>query len=148
MNTPIIEQHRDGYTLSSDPARMDRDAIFSYLSRESYWSQGIDRETVERSLDHSLCFGIFDEAGGQVAFARVISDCATFAYLCDVYVLEAQRGKGLGKWLVQAALEHPDLQGLKRWLLFTRDAHGLYRRFGFEVMESTQRLMHIYRPSR
>lgn len=141
----IIETQRGGYTLSSDPARMDLEAIHRYLSQESYWARGIPRETVARSLQHSICIGIFTPQGEQVAFARVISDCATFAYLCDVYVLEAHRGQGLGKWLVQSVLEHPDLQGLRRWLLFTRDAHGLYRQFGFSGMENPDRVMQITR---
>src|SRR4051812_3746558 len=102
-----LEREKNGYLISTDPERLDLDAIHAYLSR-SYWSKGIPKSVVERSLRGSLCFGLYT-AGAQIGFARVISDRATFAYLCDVYVLEAERGKGLAKWLIQAVIEHPDL---------------------------------------
>ena len=120
---------RDGYTVSDDRWRIDRDVVHGFLT-ESYWASGISREVVERSVRHSLCFGLYRD-GVQVGFARVITDHATFAYLADVFVLPAHRGRGLGKWLMECILSHRDLQGLRRFLLGTRDAHGLYSQFGF-----------------
>ena len=120
---------RDGYTISDDRWRIDREVVHGFLT-ECYWAAGISRDVVERSIRHSLCFGIYEE-GAQVGFARVITDHATFAYLADVFVLPAHRGKGLSKWLMECVLAHPELQGLRRFLLGTRDAHGLYAQFGF-----------------
>lgn len=119
----------DRIEISTDPSRLDIDAIHAYLAR-SYWAPGIPRELVARSVANSLCFGLYD-GGAQVGFARVVTDKATYAYLCDVYVLESHQGKGLGKRLMEAVMAHPDLQGLRRFTLATRDAHGLYRRYGF-----------------
>ncbi len=117
------------YTISTDPQKLDLSVIHGYLSR-SYWSPNIPKETVFRAIRHSLCFGIYlGEA--QVGFGRVVTDYATFAYIADVFVLEDHRGKGLSKRLVEAMLEHPELQGLRRWTLGTKDAHGLYARYGF-----------------
>ncbi|HST60296.1 MAG TPA: GNAT family N-acetyltransferase [Longimicrobium sp.] len=121
---------RDTLRLSSDTAEMDVNAIHAYLAGESYWALDIPREIVARSVENSVCFGVFDGAA-QVAFARVITDRATFAYLCDVYVLEPYRGRGISKWMMEAVDAHPELQGLRRWHLLTHDAHGLYARFGF-----------------
>jgi GNAT superfamily N-acetyltransferase len=132
------------YEISNEPARMDVDAIHAFLTR-TYWARGIPRATVERALAHSLCFGVFRE-GAQVGFARVITDRATFAYLADVYLLEEHRGQGLARRLLQAVLAHPELQGLRRWLLVTRDAHPLYRRHGFEPVAHPDRMMEIHRP--
>ena len=129
----------DGYSISSDPARLDIDVIHGYLS-QSYWSPGIPRAVVERAIANSMCFGIF-KGEEQVGFARVVTDRATFAYLADVFVLEAHRGKGLSKALMREIRGHPDLQGLRRWMLATRDAHGLYRQFGFEVVKDSSNLM-------
>lgn len=130
--------------MSCDPARQDLDAIHAYLSR-SYWAEGIPRELVARSLAGSLCFGLF-HGQRQVGFARVVSDRATFAYLADVYVLEEQRGRGLATWLMECVLAHPDLQDLRRWALVTRDAHGLYRKFGFVTPPRPENWMEISRP--
>lgn len=126
--------------LSSDADEMDVDAIHAYLSGESYWARGIPREVVQRAVRHSLCFGIFD-GGAQVAFARLVTDRATYAYVADVYVLQPYRGRGLGKWLMEAAMAHPDVQGLRRWELVTKDAHGLYERFGFAALARPERSM-------
>lgn len=131
---------RAGLRLSADPAEMDVDAIHAYLSGESYWAAGIPREVVERAVRNSLCFGIFD-GDAQVAFARVITDRATYAYLADVYVLRPYRGRGLSKWMMEAALAHPELQGLRRWQLVTKDAQGLYARFGFAPVTHPERNM-------
>jgi len=116
--------------------------IHGFLSRSSYWAAGIPRELVARALRHSTCFGAFD-GNEQVGFARVISDHATFAYVCDVFVLDSHRGRGVGKQLMAAVKSHPDLQGLRRWVLFTRDAHELYRQFGFSEARHPDRLMEI-----
>jgi len=130
---------RGDYTITTDAKRLDVPAIHAFLSR-SYWSPDIPLTLVQRAIDHSLCFGLFHH-GEQVGFARVISDRATFAYLADVYVLEAHRGHGLSKWLIEVVRAHPDLQGLRRFMLATRDAHELYRRFGFKELALPARLM-------
>lgn len=128
--------------VSADPSRLDLDVVHGFLTN-SYWARGISREVVERALRHSLCFGAFD-GRRQVGFARVISDCATFAYVSDVFVLESHRGRGVGKRLMAAVMAHPDLQGLRRWTLFTRDAHGLYRQYGFREARHPDRLMEVF----
>ncbi len=130
-----------GIVVSTDRSRLDLDVIHGFLTT-SYWARGIPRETVARSMEHSLCFGAFDE-GRQVGFARVVSDHATFAYICDVFALESHRGSGVGKSLMAAIMSHPELQGLRRWTLFTRDAHGLYRQFGFGAAAHPERLMEV-----
>lgn len=133
------------YEVTSDIARFDVDAIHAALSR-MYWSIGVPREIVERAMANSLCFGVLCD-GSQVAFARVITDRATFAYLADVYVLEEHRGRGLSKRMMESIVAHPELQGLRRWLLATRDAHGLYEQFGFRPLSAPDRLMEIVRPN-
>jgi GNAT superfamily N-acetyltransferase len=125
--------------VDTDKSRLDFDAIHEFLS-SSYWAKGIPRDTVQRAIDHSMCFGVY-VAGRQVGFARVITDHATFAYLSDVFVLEAYRGQGLSKLLMNAIVNHPDLQGLRRWTLSTRDAHGLYTQFGFTPLGWPDRFM-------
>ena len=133
----------DGFTVTTDPARLDLDMIHGFLT-ESYWAKGIPRAVVERALRHSLCFGAF-EGDRQVGFTRVISDFATYAYVSDVFVLPSHRGRGVGTRLMAAVMAHPDLQGLRRWTLFTRDAHNLYRKFGFGEARHPDRLMEILR---
>jgi len=140
----IFERRRDAFAVSTDPARLDLDAIHAFLST-SYWAEGIPRDLLARALRKSLCFGLY-EGDRQVGLARVITDGATFAYLCDVYVLPEWRGRGLGNWLMECVMEHPDLQGLRRFSLVTRDAHELYRRFGFTEIPSPERHMEIARP--
>jgi GNAT superfamily N-acetyltransferase len=129
--------------ITTDPRKLDLDAIHAYLTR-SFWAEGIPKETVAKAIAHSLCFGLFDSVD-QIGFARVVTDRATYAYLCDVYVLESHRGLGLGKWLIETVMAHPDLQGLRRFQLVTRDAHGLYSRHGFEAPSSPDRQMEIFR---
>ena len=129
------------YDISTDPRRLQLDAIHAYLTR-SYWSPGIPKELVERAIANSLCFGIY-LGQAQVGFARVVTDKATFAYLSDVYVLEEHRGQGLSKRLVETIQAHPELQGLRRFLLATKDAHGLYAQFGFAPPASPENLMEI-----
>ncbi len=129
-----------GYLITDDPARLDADAIHAYLT-QSYWAAGIPRSIVERSLQHSLCLGLYAADGAQVGLIRVVTDSATFAYLCDVYVLEAHRGHGLAKAAMRALEAHPRLQGIRRFHLVTQDAHGLYAQFGFKVVEQPGRHM-------
>ncbi len=136
-----MEWTRDGFTISTDPGRLDREAIHRFLAA-SYWAPGIPREIVDRSIENSMPFGVY-EGAGQVGFARVITDRATFAYLADVFILESHRGKGLGVWLMETIRSHPQLQNLRRWALFTKDAHGLYRKVGFREIEDPPRCMEI-----
>ncbi len=139
-----FERTRGPFTISTDPRRIDVDAVHAYLSR-SYWAEDIPRAIVEKSMAGSLCFSLIHEAR-QVGFARVITDSATFAYLCDVYVLEDFRGKGLGKWMMAELQSHPKLQGLRRFLLATRDAHGLYAKCGFAAPRNPASYMEISKP--
>jgi GNAT superfamily N-acetyltransferase len=132
---------RGEFTLSSNPSDQQPERVHAYLAR-SYWAEGIPLALVRRSMEASLCFGIFRK-GEQVAFARVVTDRATFAYLCDVYVLEEFQGQGLGTWLMEAVAAHPDLQGLRRFILATRDAHALYARHGFTPLGRPQSMMEI-----
>jgi GNAT superfamily N-acetyltransferase len=127
--------------VTTDRSRLDLDTIHGFLTT-SYWARGIPRETVARSMEHSLCFGAFD-GDRQVGFARVITDRATFAYICDVFALESDRKRGVGKSLMAAIMAHPELQGLRRWMLATRDAHGLYRQFGFGAPAQPERQMEL-----
>ena len=128
--------------VTTDRSRLDLDVIHGYLAR-SYWAKGIARETVARAIDRSLCFGAFD-GDRQVGFARVISDLTTFAYVSDVFVVESHQGRGVGKRLMAAIMAHPELQELRRWALFTRDAHGLYRQYGFREPRYPERLMEVF----
>ena len=137
---------RGEYVISTDPARLDLETIHNYLSGSSYWAQGRPLEVVRRSIENSLCFGLYRH-GRQVGFARVITDRATFAWLADVFVLDEAQGRGLGKWLVETILTHPDLQGLRRWVLATRDAHSLYSRFGFAPLKRPERWMEKFDPN-
>lgn len=157
--TSVNEWRRGGYLVTSDRARLDLDVIHGFLTN-CYWAKGIPRETVAQSIEHSLCFGIYHEVGGepqfppapamartpQVGFARVISDFATLAYLGDVFVLEEHRGRGLSKFMMECIMKHPALQGLRRWILLTRDAHGLYQQFGFTPLRTAERYMELHRP--
>lgn len=133
-----------GYEISTDPDRLDLDLIHGFLSRESYWAQGVPRDVVERAARNSLCFGVYAGAA-QVGFARVVTDKATFALLADVFILPTHRGKGLSKWLMQRVVEHVELQGLRRFMLLTSDAHGLYAQFGFQPVGAPSRFMEILR---
>ena len=139
-----FERRRDTFWITTDPDKLDVDAIHAYLSR-SYWSEGIPRDIVARALSFSLCFALF-EGVLQIGLARVITDRTTFAYLCDVYVLEEYRGRGLGVWLMEAVCAHPDLQNLRRFSLVTRDAHSLYEKFGFTALKNPAGHMEIARP--
>ena len=138
-----MESRRGEFVISTDRARLDLDVIHGFLTN-CYWAKGIPREVVERSIEHSLCFGIYDGSGEQIGFARVISDLATVAYLGDVFVLESHRGRGLSKWMMGCILQHSSLQGLRRWILLTRDAHGLYAKSGFTPLKAPDRYMELH----
>jgi GNAT superfamily N-acetyltransferase len=135
-HTPVM------YTISTDKSRLDTEMIHRFLSKDAYWARNIGRDLVQRSIDNSICFGAYD-SGRQVGFARVVTDCATFAYVGDVFVLPSHRGRGVSKQLMQAIREHPDLQQLRRWDLLTRDAHRLYEQFGFRRLSKPERHMEI-----
>ena len=140
--TPMImEWQRNKYMISTDPKWIDRELVHKYLSEESYWAKNIPFDVVSKSLDHSLCFGVFEEGQEMVGFARILSDYATFAYIMDVFILPPSRGIGLSKWLMECILAHPDLQGLRAWSLKTNDAHGLYRQYGFELTKHPEKIM-------
>jgi len=139
-----FERSRDTFRITTDVGSMDLDAIHAYLTR-SYWCEGISKELVAKAMAGSLCFGLL-EGARQLAFARVVTDRATYAYLCDVYVLEEYQGRGLGTWLMRELMTHPDLQGLRRWGLVTRDAHRLYEKCGFTALANAPGHMEIARP--
>jgi GNAT superfamily N-acetyltransferase len=139
-----MEWRRGEYTVSDDRWRVDRDVVHRFL-HDCYWARGITRETVERAIRHSLCFGIY-HGRDQVGFGRMVTDHATFAYLADVFVVDAHRGRGLSKFLMECVVAHPSLQGLRRMVLATRDAHGLYARFGFHAPKSPAVWMEIHDP--
>jgi GNAT superfamily N-acetyltransferase len=136
----------DGYSITNDPARVDVDVVHGFLVR-SYWASGITRDVIERAVAHSLNFTILDPGGAQVGFCRVTSDYATFAYLMDVFVLEAHRGRKLGEWLIETVMAHPLLQGLRVFRLATADAHGLYQKYGFRTLAHPERMMEIVDPA-
>lgn len=140
----IAEHRRGEFLISTDRNRLNLDVIHGFLTN-CYWARGIPREVVARSMEHALCFGVYDGNGAQVGFARVISDFATIAYVGDVFVLETHRGLGLGKWLMQCITGHPALQNLRRWILTTRDAHGLYSQVGFTPVKAPERFMERHR---
>jgi GNAT superfamily N-acetyltransferase len=139
-----MEWIRERFTVTTDRARLDRELIVRFLA-SSYWAENIPRGTVDKSIDNSLCFGLLEE-NRQIGFARVVTDYATFAFLADVFVVPEHRGAGLGKWLIECAVSHPELQGLRRWLLGTRDAHGLYHQFGFTPLKRPEIFMEIHVP--
>lgn len=140
-----MQWERDDYVVTDDRARLDLAAIHAFLAAESYWAPGIPKTILARAIDNSLCFGLYRGAS-QVGFARVVTDLSTFAYLCDVFVDSAHRGMDLGKWLVECVMAHPDLQGLRRICLMTRDAHELYKRYGFKPIADPTRYLEIHRP--
>ncbi|SFK20562.1 Acetyltransferase (GNAT) family protein [Pseudovibrio ascidiaceicola] len=127
--------------ISTDKDKLQRDKLYQFLSKDAYWSKGLPRDVFDRSVENSLCFGLYLANGEQVAYARVITDKATFAYLCDVFVIPAHRGKGLSKQLMKAIDTHPELQSLRRILLATADAHDLYKQFGFTPLGAPDRMM-------
>ncbi|MFZ0319475.1 MAG: GNAT family N-acetyltransferase [Candidatus Sulfotelmatobacter sp.] len=141
----VMEYAHGEFVISTDRERLSLDVVHGFLS-DCYWAKGIPREVVTRSIEHSLCFGIYDGSGAQVGFARVISDFATVAYLGDAFVLETHRGRGLSKWMMECIVQHPALQNLRRWILLTRDAHGLYSKFGFTPVQAPEKYMERHNP--
>lgn len=140
-----VEWRRGEFLISTDRELINLDVVHDFLTN-CYWAKGISRELVERSIEHSLCFGVY-ENDSQVGFARVVSDFATVAYLGDVFVLESHRGRGLSKWLMECIIQHPSLQNLRRWILLTRDADKLYSQFGFTPLKAPERYMELHRPN-
>jgi len=143
----MIECTRDGFTISTDKARLDVPAIHDFLANFSYWARNVPLSTVQKSIENSLCFGIYNDANKQVGFARVITDYAVFAYLADVFILESYRGRGLAKWLIACIVSYPELQSLRRWMLATKDAHGLYTQYGFNPLSKPERFMEASQPA-
>jgi GNAT superfamily N-acetyltransferase len=141
-----MEWRRDDFVVSDDRSRLDRAAVRRFIAEESYWAMGITQGVMDKAIDNSLCFGLY-RGDAQLGFARVVTDRATFGYLCDVFVESPHRGAGLGKWLVSCLLSHPDLQGLRRLSLMTRDAHELYTPHGFRPMPDPARYLEIHRPN-
>lgn len=141
------EWRRGEFVISTDPARLDIPLIHEYLSTQAYWAMGRPIEVVRRAIENSLPFGVFKGAE-QVGFARVVTDYATFAWLADVFVLPAFQGQGSGTWLIGVITAHPRLQGLRRWVLATKDAHGLYARFGFTPLDAPERFMERFEERR
>ncbi len=135
---------KGAFSISTDKKRLDPEAIHDYLSNHSYWAKGRTMEEVLRTIDHSLCFGVYHNRE-QIGFARVITDYTTFAYLADVYILESHRKQGLSRWMMEVILAHPQLQGLRRFMLATRDAHPLYEKFGFKSVSKPDRWMEIFK---
>ena len=140
----VIEAHQDEYLMSTDPKKLDPAAVHAFLTT-THWAPGIPLSLVKKALSNSLCFGLYHK-GKQVGLSRVVTDYATYAYLCDVYVLEAHRGKGLGHWMVECVMTHPELQNLRRFMLATRDAHGIYGAFGFTGLTAPERMMERHDP--
>jgi GNAT superfamily N-acetyltransferase len=135
-----------GYKISSDIKDMDVSVIHGYISK-SYWAKNIPINTMKKAINNSLCFGVFTEKGQQVAFARMVTDCATFAYLSDVFVLKEHRGQGISKWMMKVILDDPNLQGIRRMALATSDAHNLYEQFGFKSLNSPESFMELHQPN-
>ncbi len=144
MSSHFVDR-RGEFELSTDPARLDRALVHRFLCEQSYWASGVPRAIVDRAIEHSLCFGVYRDRA-QVAFARVVTDRATFAYLADVFVLPEWRNDGLGQWMIAAILAHRELQGLRRFLLATKDAHALYARFGFAPLANPSRFLERFDP--
>jgi len=143
--TLIQEKRRGDYLISSDPGKIDLEFVHHWLATESYWCEGIPFAVVKRLVEHSLCFGVYHEGEGQVGFGRVVTDYTTFAWLTDVFIIDAYRGKGLSVLLMEVILDHPELKILRRWLLGTDHAHGLYRKFGFKDLEHTENFLTLHR---
>lgn len=138
-----INIYKDDFCISTDKTKLDLDAIHDFLSTQAYWCLNIPKEKVQIAIDNSLCFGVYKEKK-QIGFARIISDFSTIAYLGDVYILKEYRGKGLSKWLMETVMDYSQLQGLRRWILLTGDAHGLYRQFGWTNIADSTKWMEIH----
>ena len=148
MSTIILNDQtylNKGYNISTDQSLLQFDAIYDYLNTQSYWAKGISKEKLQIAIQSSVCFGVYHQ-NKQVGFARVISDNSTFAYLADVFIIASHRKQGLSKWLMQTILAHPSFKDLRRWLLATADAQGLYAKFGFKSITQPERFMQIFTP--
>ena len=144
-----MEWIKDNYRITTRIEEFDFDVIYDFLSRQAYWCKGVPVNVVRKALDNSLCFAVFNDGprqSEQIGFARAITDQATFAYLADVFILEPFRARGLSKWLIECILSHPDLHGLRRFVLATRDAHGLYKRYGFQALADPAMFMELHKP--
>lgn len=141
----IITTTKGDFTISTDKSKLDLTVIHDYLANESYWSKNIPKERIRKSIANALCFGIYYK-GNQIGYAKVVSDFSTMAYLGDVFVLEDYRRQGLSKWLMETIMSHPELTGLRRWILLTSDAHELYKKFGWQPIASPEKWMEIHRP--
>jgi GNAT superfamily N-acetyltransferase len=141
-----MKWQRENFVISTDKARLQPEAIQKFLAEESYWAKSRTYEQTLRAIENSICFGLYLD-DRQIGFARVVSDQATFAYIGDVYILDEFRGQGLSKWLMETIISHPDLQGLRRWLLATRDAHGLYAQYDFRPLQVPERWMERTAPN-
>jgi GNAT superfamily N-acetyltransferase len=141
----IHEAHHNGFALSTDPARLNLDVVLHFLSEESYWAKGMPRSLLCKAIANSIPIGVYDSKGAQVGFGRVITDRALFAYLRDVFVIASARGKGIGTFIAREAIAHPELADVRRWMLATQDAHGVYRKVGFEPVESPNWYMALNR---
>lgn len=139
----ILTKYKDKFCISTDKTKLDIDSIHEFLSTKAYWCLNIPKDKVQTAIQNSLCFGVYHNEK-QIGFARIISDFSTIAYLGDVYILEEYRGKGLSKWLIETIMSHPNLQGLRRWILLTGDAHGLYRQFGWTDLADPARWMELH----
>ncbi|MBK8241965.1 MAG: GNAT family N-acetyltransferase [Saprospiraceae bacterium] len=135
--------YKDEFSISTDKTKLDLDAIHEFLSTKAYWCKNIPKEKVQTSIENSLCFGVYDD-NRQIGFARIITDYATVAYLGDVYILEVYRSQGLSKWLIETVMNYPQLQGLRRWILLTGDAHGLYHQFGWTDIADPSKWMELH----
>jgi GNAT superfamily N-acetyltransferase len=136
----IYEATKNEFIISTNKTKLDIVLVHNYLCNESYWAKNIPIDIVKKSIEGSVCFGLY-HPGEQIGFARVVTDHATFGYLADVFIIEKYRGKGLSKWLMETIMNHPDLQGFRRWMLGTRDAHSLYAKFGFRPLDNPERIM-------
>jgi len=143
MNDEVFAQR--GFIISTDKSLIDFETVYNYLNDDSYWAQGIPRDRMKRAIENSICFGIYHN-GKQAGFTRVVTDMATFGYICDVFILPEYRRLGLSKWLMQTIMQYPEFQGLRRWSLATLDAHGLYQQFGFTELSKPQNWMEIFKP--
>ena len=142
----MSDSHKDEFTISTEKQRLNLDVIHKFLSEDSYWARERSIEQTKTAIENSICFGLYD-GNRQIGFARVVSDKATFAYIGDVFVLSEYRGRGLSKWLMQVIVDHPELQGLRRWVLATKDAHGLYEQFEFAQLRYPERWMEMTAPN-
>jgi N-acetylglutamate synthase-like GNAT family acetyltransferase len=138
-----LTKYKNGFCISTDKNRLDINSIHHFLSTRAYWSLNVPKDRVQLAVQNSLCFGVYQEQK-QIGFARIISDLSTVAYLGDVYILEEYRGRGLSKWLIETVMNHPNLQGLRRWILLTSDAHGLYRQFGWTDIADPTKWMELH----